>query len=179
MPDRRTQLAEAALEVVAREGLRGLTHRAVDAAAEVPVGTTSNYFRSRAALLAAVSVRMAERDLELVRALGGGAPETLDQFSDGLAGTVLTLVHDHADLTRVRLTLSLDQPDTVTEPHARMTADVERVLAALGVEDAQARAVAVADYCDGLMLHALTARRGRPLERSAVAAAIRRLVGSG
>src|SRR5207248_5829218 len=53
-PHRRAQLSAAAMRVLAEEGSRGLTHRAVDAAASVPPGTTSRYFRSREALLAAV-----------------------------------------------------------------------------------------------------------------------------
>ena len=51
MPDRRTTLLDAALELVGTQGMRGLTHRAVDAAADLPPGSTSNYFRTRAALL--------------------------------------------------------------------------------------------------------------------------------
>ncbi|MFI6288109.1 TetR/AcrR family transcriptional regulator [Streptomyces sp. NPDC051018] len=46
-PERRTALVDAAIEVLAREGARGLTFRAVDAQAGVPVGTASNYFTSR------------------------------------------------------------------------------------------------------------------------------------
>lgn len=59
--DRRVGLADAALAVLAREGGRGLTHRAVDAEAAVPQGTTSNYFRSRTELVAAVAGRIAVR----------------------------------------------------------------------------------------------------------------------
>ncbi|MFD7667846.1 TetR/AcrR family transcriptional regulator [Streptomyces sp. NPDC059788] len=46
-PERRTALVDAAIEVLARDGARGLTFRAVDAQAGVPVGTASNYFASR------------------------------------------------------------------------------------------------------------------------------------
>lgn len=46
-PERRTALVDAAIEVLAREGARGLTFRAVDAEARVPPGTASNYFTSR------------------------------------------------------------------------------------------------------------------------------------
>ncbi|MFD7020286.1 TetR/AcrR family transcriptional regulator [Streptomyces sp. NPDC059161] len=46
-PERRTALIDAAIEVLAREGARGLTFRAVDAEAGVPAGTSSNYFTSR------------------------------------------------------------------------------------------------------------------------------------
>ena len=57
---RRDRLADAALEILAREGARGLTHRAVDAEAGEPPGTTSRYFRTRDALLRASVDRVRE-----------------------------------------------------------------------------------------------------------------------
>src|SRR5690242_13874488 len=60
-PDRRRALTDAGLRVLAVNGARGLTHRAVDTEAGVPIGTTSNYFRSRAALLGALGERIMER----------------------------------------------------------------------------------------------------------------------
>lgn len=58
---RRRSIADAALAVLAAEGARGLTHRAVDGVAGVPVGTTSNYFRSRDALIEGLVERIGER----------------------------------------------------------------------------------------------------------------------
>ncbi|MFJ9039513.1 TetR/AcrR family transcriptional regulator [Streptomyces sp. NPDC102406] len=46
-PERRAALVDAAVEVLAAEGARGLTFRAVDTAANVPTGTSSNYFTNR------------------------------------------------------------------------------------------------------------------------------------
>lgn len=60
-PERRTALLDAAIEVLAGEGARGLTFRAVDVAADVPTGTASNYFANRDDLLSQVSVRAYER----------------------------------------------------------------------------------------------------------------------
>jgi DNA-binding transcriptional regulator YbjK len=54
---RRDRLADAAMHILARDGARGLTHRAVDAQAGEPSGTTSRYFRTRGALLTAVMER--------------------------------------------------------------------------------------------------------------------------
>ncbi|MFD7662066.1 TetR/AcrR family transcriptional regulator [Streptomyces sp. NPDC059788] len=51
MARRRDQVLDAAIEVLGTEGPRRLTYQAVDAAAGVPSGTTSNYFRNRAALI--------------------------------------------------------------------------------------------------------------------------------
>jgi AcrR family transcriptional regulator len=49
--------------VLGEEGSRGLTHRAVDEAAGLPSGSTSNHFRTREALLEAAARRHAELDL--------------------------------------------------------------------------------------------------------------------
>jgi DNA-binding transcriptional regulator YbjK len=51
----RDRLRDAAIKVLAEEGGRGLTHRAVDAAADMPPGTTKNYFPTRQSLLRAAA----------------------------------------------------------------------------------------------------------------------------
>ncbi|MFK3679444.1 TetR/AcrR family transcriptional regulator [Microbacterium sp. NPDC090218] len=78
---RRQAIADAGLAVLAREGSRGLTHRAVDVAAGVPTGTTSNYFRSRDALVAGLVERIGERLAP--------SPEDLAQRSTGVPGRAL------------------------------------------------------------------------------------------
>lgn len=55
------ELLDAAVTVVATSGLRGLTHRAVDAAAGLPQGTCSAYLRTRLALLTALARHVAAR----------------------------------------------------------------------------------------------------------------------
>lgn len=75
---RRIELADAAIAVLAAEGARGLTHRAVDQRAEVPAGTTSNYFRSRAALLEGLVGRIGERfapEPEVLAVLAADPPD--------------------------------------------------------------------------------------------------------
>ncbi|MFI5674959.1 TetR/AcrR family transcriptional regulator [Streptomyces cellulosae] len=71
-PERRAALVDAGIEVLAREGARGLTFRAVDAEAGVPVGTASNYFTGRDDLLRQIDTRLHERlapDPEVMNAL--------------------------------------------------------------------------------------------------------------
>ncbi len=51
---------DAAIELLAASGVHGLTHRAVEKAADLPQGTASNYFRSREALLVAAAERIVE-----------------------------------------------------------------------------------------------------------------------
>jgi DNA-binding transcriptional regulator YbjK len=60
-PARRAALVDGAIEVLAREGARGLTFRAVDQEAGVPPGTASNYFATRDDLLVQAGGRVYER----------------------------------------------------------------------------------------------------------------------
>ncbi|GAA3723752.1 hypothetical protein GCM10022225_00770 [Plantactinospora mayteni] len=60
--DRFAVITDAAIELVAELGMRGLTHRAVDARAGLPLGSTSAYFRTRKALIEAVVRRLADLD---------------------------------------------------------------------------------------------------------------------
>ena len=62
MVNRRDDLLDAAIEVLGESGIHALTHRAVDAAARLPVGSASNHFRTRDALLDAVVERFAARE---------------------------------------------------------------------------------------------------------------------
>ncbi|GAA1284979.1 TetR/AcrR family transcriptional regulator [Saccharothrix xinjiangensis] len=71
---RRELLCDCAISVLAAEGGRGLTHRAVDRAAEVPEGTTKNYFPTREALLEAAAGRMTLLHAEAVGRLRETTP---------------------------------------------------------------------------------------------------------
>ena len=177
MPDRRTQLLDAALAVVAEKGMKGLTHRSVDAAAEVAEGTTSNYYRSRSALLDAVLERLLDLDAELLRRSGpAGPPRDIGELAGRLASTVVALAGQHAGINRALMAFSLDRPEAVTACHRLLLGNLEQALAALGVPDPAARARDVADYGDGLLLHLLTVRRDEAPDVEAVAATIRRLL---
>lgn len=59
--ERRSALADAGIRVLAEQGARGLTHRAVDEAAVTPRGTASNYFATRDDLIAALVDRIGQR----------------------------------------------------------------------------------------------------------------------
>jgi AcrR family transcriptional regulator len=76
-------VADAAIAVLADHGARGLTHRAVDQAAGLSPGTTSNYARTREALLTLTLTRIAELDLAEGAATSGS----------GLADDVARMVH--------------------------------------------------------------------------------------
>ena len=59
---RQTEILDAAIETLGTRGMRGLTHRAVDEAAGLPQGSTSNHFRSRDALLEGIGERFIQRE---------------------------------------------------------------------------------------------------------------------
>ncbi len=61
---RRLALCDAAIKLLADEGIKGLTHRKVDRAAGVPDGTTSFNFRTLSELMRAVAMRVAALDME-------------------------------------------------------------------------------------------------------------------
>ncbi|ARE77945.1 MULTISPECIES: TetR/AcrR family transcriptional regulator [unclassified Streptomyces] len=104
--DRRDRLRDAAIGVLAEAGGRGLTHRAVDAAATVPTGTAKNYFPTRDALLRGAAERCAEQYRALAAALAGTGPGPADaaQLATLLAG----LLRDVAGPGRPRVLAYLE-----------------------------------------------------------------------
>ncbi|MGW3465775.1 TetR family transcriptional regulator, partial [Streptomyces olivaceoviridis] len=88
--DRRTLLADTAITVLADSGMRGLTHRAVDRAAQLPPGTTSAYYRTRQALLTALVRRLVVLDQAELEERGAATPvpRTADELTAGIAALV-------------------------------------------------------------------------------------------
>src|ERR1700754_2087612 len=68
-PERRTQILAAAIDILCDDGVGGLTHRQVDSRAGVPAGNTSNYFRTRRALLEETAARTVGLHWKSVEAL--------------------------------------------------------------------------------------------------------------
>jgi len=77
--ERREQIADAALEVLAAEGAHGLTHRAVDECAGLPRGTTSNFFNSRQELFLVAGQRLVNRHWAYVHLLSEEMGSPLDR----------------------------------------------------------------------------------------------------
>jgi DNA-binding transcriptional regulator YbjK len=61
--ERRRDLCDAAIELLAEDGARGLTHLRVDRRAGVADGTTSFYFQTRSALLRGATDRKVQLDV--------------------------------------------------------------------------------------------------------------------
>lgn len=179
--DRRTAILDGALAVLAEQGMRGLTHRAVDAAAGLPPGSTSYYFRSRAALVAGCVQRLVERDLAEDVAAVNAAVLAAGQDLPAVLVTVLTTVgvrmatvERQRTLARYELSLA-----SVRDPalRAELVAGGDTIrrrgaalLARAGVTEPDEAAEELAAMLDGLVYTALV--RG-PQDADALAAWLR------
>lgn len=79
--ERRRELCDAAIQVLAEYGSRGLTHAQVDRYARLPDGTTSYYYRTRAALLHGVGKRVAEIDIANLQSVIDAPLDTQSPFA--------------------------------------------------------------------------------------------------
>lgn len=159
MTDRRTQILDGALRVLADLGLRGLTHRAVDTATGIPEGSTSYYFRTRSALVAGCVDRLVEIDLTFDPPAAAGAG--VDALADGITEICLrmTTTERHRTLARYELSLAATRDPALRtalvgggDTIRRLLADT---LAAAGATDPGTAATEVAAALDGMMLTAL------------------------
>jgi AcrR family transcriptional regulator len=178
-PSRRNLLADAGLRVLASSGARGLTHRAVDAEAGVPTGTTSNYFRSRDALLGALGERIMERfapDPAIVSRLAGRPYVEYLRY-------ILERTTAQPELTRALIELRLEaarRPGLAAGLGAVLRAGYRDDVAFHATTDLPGGAVEIAllHYAmDGLLLDMLTTSIGADLTPDeALTAFVERLV---
>ena len=148
-------LADAAIAVLAEAGMRGLTHRAVDAAAGLAEGTSSYYFRTRAALLQACVDRLAARTLaEVPRAASG--PTTVEGLVDAAVTIVGRWLTDDRARLLARWELALESTrrpelrEALRTAGGRIRERVAATMRGLGVADPDRRAVDLVACLDGL-----------------------------
>lgn len=111
-PDqRRRELCDAAIQLLAEDGAKGLSHLKVDAHAGVPDGTTSFYFRTRSALLRAVADRMVELDLATLQAVADSAGVG-DTSSASTLAQVVIQSGEEPQLTRTKARYELTMQAT-------------------------------------------------------------------
>lgn len=175
-PDRRNLIADAIIETLARAGSRGLTHRAVDDAADLPRGSTSYYLRTRASLIEAAVDRLAESDTVALRARRGESlaemlARVLDQLRTG--DRVRTLARYELSLEAVRRPELRKPLDTGA---LRVRAAIASRLGEDGVSDPDATACDVMALFDGLLFRELTTPEGRPTPRSDLRRAFERIL---
>jgi DNA-binding transcriptional regulator YbjK len=162
---RARQAGDAAIAVLAGQGARGLTHRAVDAAAGLPPGTTSNYARTRVALLTLALARIAELDTADGARHMPDAPVSLSPslLADGLAWMLHRMITDAATRQRVlaRFELAFEaarRPELRTaydEMGRDFRTEAARLLAAAGSAEPERDAWTLIAWMEGAAFYAL------------------------
>ena len=169
-PATAVRITDAALEVLGTGGIHALSHARVDATAGLPAGSTSNYFRTRAALVAAAVARLRELDDENWQAtLDAGHPTSLTALADAFAAFVTDATGRSRTRTAARYVIFVQG---VVEPAllASLNADRRRLvdwtataLTRLAVPHGTATAETLLAAVEGLILHRLTAFTKTPV----------------
>jgi DNA-binding transcriptional regulator YbjK len=172
----RERALQAAVELLGTEGVRALSHARVDARGALPPGSTSNWFRTRRALLVGVVDWMAERERADFGPVGVPVQPMPEALIEGLCAVIELQSGPLAVRTRARyaLFLELASDPEISEPLRRQRLEFERwteqLVTAAGIADPGPAARALMALGDGLMLHRLTVDPGldvRPvIERS-------------
>ena len=170
---------EAAVALLGTDGVRALSHARVDERARLPAGSTSNWFRTRRALLAGIIDWMAEQERAefAPSVLERPTPETI---IEGICAVLLLQTGPFAPRTRARysLWLELAADDELLAPLRRQRRLFEewtdRLVAEAGIPDPVPAARTLMALSDGLILHRLTVDPGLDV-RPAIERAVRAL----
>ncbi len=167
---RRREILTAATAVLAQQGSRGLTHRAVDREAGLPEGSCSAYYRSRDALLGALGDFVADRLSRDVAALGRRLATCPGDHERAVAEVSRLFARwlDQPDLlaARLELTVAATRDPRLAERFARWREDLVAMVRAV-TSDAGKKGGASAETLiaalDGVLLTSLMlpARRRR------------------
>ena len=173
----RDRALAAAVTLVGEQGVRALTHARVDTQAGLPKGSTSNWFRTRDALVAGVLVWIAEQErADLLAAMGPA--QTADDVVDALAGLLVDATGPHAARTRARYALFLE---TAASPGVEPSVRAQRSLfedwtrdqlVRLGAAEPDAGARALLAVSAGIIVNRLTVAPEAPI-RPTVERAVR------
>jgi len=161
---RRAALLDAAIQVLARGGTKGLTHRAVDLEAGEPPGTTSRYFRTREALLSAVVTHATAIQLHQLdtAASGPAAAPTVEQVVEILTGAVQAAVSTDQARHLAMAELFLEgtrcpglQP-RLTSTMTAMLPSLRKLLSAANLRDDRDQVVSLVALLNGLVFTMMT-----------------------
>jgi DNA-binding transcriptional regulator YbjK len=158
----RERALEAAVELLGAEGVRALTHARVDERAGLPPGSTSNWFRTRRALLGGIVDWIAERERADLEPAAMPTISGVGELIEGLSAVVELQTGTFAVRTRARYALFLElagDPE-LGEPLRRQRGEferwTERIVIAVGIADPVPATRALMALGDGLLLHRLT-----------------------
>ncbi|MEU6170802.1 TetR family transcriptional regulator [Streptantibioticus parmotrematis] len=172
-PDRAQRIIDAALRVVGRDGIAGLSHRAVAAEADVPLGSTTYHFATLDDLLVAALRQLDERFIEDLRAHPGLADPDADLAAEvaRLTGEFLRGEYSRAVL-EYEIYLTALRREAV-RPVAAEFVDAAVEVLAVRVDRETARALVA--LIDGLALQSLLT--GRPYDEDEARAVFARVIG--
>ncbi|MEV0232489.1 TetR family transcriptional regulator C-terminal domain-containing protein [Nonomuraea sp. NPDC050786] len=153
-------VADTAITLLAERGMRGLTHRAVDEAAGLPPGSTSNLARTRAALLELTLARLTELELRALAPAYGGDGFELADLPGRLAEALhIQLTDRRRSLARYELALEATRRPELRkiydEAGRRFRDPAVPLLAALGSRDPVRHARQLVAFGEGLMFDAI------------------------
>jgi TetR/AcrR family transcriptional regulator, regulator of biofilm formation and stress response len=171
---RRLTVLEAVLRVVAREGVGGLTHRAVAAEAGTSLRATTYYFASKEDLLEQAVAYYLDERIEHVRGLGrslreGGSlavPDAARVLAD-LVIDEITIGHDRL-VAEYEFTIEATRNPTLATHLERFRREVVELLTTLaiaaGAPDPEVDAQLLLAAVRGIELEALSRHEGRAVE---------------
>lgn len=181
---RRTELLAASLRVIVRDGVGGVTYRAVAAEAHASHGSILYYFGSREALLREVMVHVARRNAATLEAYWN---EIAEQTSEPLRFAELLSRHSAQQLAgdrdmgiavyELQLAAARDPAlrDVLREWGRSYTLTTESALRALGSTDPAADMAQLTNAIGGLIVGQLALPR-RDFERRVLRPAVERLI---
>ena len=179
----RERALKAAVELLGADGVRALAHARVDERAGLPPGSTSNWFRTRRALLGGVVDWIAERERADFEPAAMPVISGVDELIEGLCAMAKVQTGPFAARTRARYALFLElagDPE-LSEPLLRQRREferwTERIVIAVGIADPVPATRALMALCDGLLLHRLTVDPDLDM-RPAIERAVRAFAGS-
>lgn len=151
-------VADTALALLAERGMRGLTHRAVDEAAALSQGSTSNVARTRQALLELAVRRLAEREARVLALDEMPDPAAgLPSLVDALALATHRALTRNRELTLARYELALEatrRPELrayFDATGARFRDQLGGMVTAMGSKDPARHVLSLVAWADGLM----------------------------
>lgn len=162
MASTRKRALDAALALVGDEGIRSLTHARVDERAGLPKGSTSNWFRTRDALIAGVVTHLAENERADLDTAPQPVVETADDLVDAFTHMIAVETGPFATRTRARFALFLEgarSPDLLSpllQQRAIFVAWTTHLLARIGAPAPAVAARTLMATADGLVMHRVT-----------------------
>lgn len=173
-PERRDRIVDAAIKVAAERGIAALSHRAVAAEADVPLGSTTYHFKTLDDLLVAALRRTARAWLdgmaEWERGLAADA-----SLAELLTGQIVAwLAEDRARLElEYELYLAALRRPAVRPIATECVAEMVALFRRRTADEATARALVA--FLDGLVIQLLIT--GRPFDRAETLAVLRAMTG--